>query len=159
MTIQKISIVVFIAAMSIAPVVMSKQTTEEHHHHGTPVLTAPSPDNRWATDEPLRRGMHAIRNAVADSLQAYHQKTLTAEQAGALANTVDENIRHMIANCKLEPEADAVLHGLIGQMAQGANRIKIDVLAKDGLPQIAGALVRYPDYFEHAGWQPVLEKY
>jgi hypothetical protein len=154
MPIHKISIVVSIAAMSIAPAVMSKETAEEHHHHGTPALTIPSSENRWATDEPLRQGMHAIRNAVADSLHAYHQKTLTAEQAGALANTVDENIRYMIANCKLEPEADAILHSLIGQIAQGANRIKTDVLAKDGLPQIVDALVRYPDYFEHVGWQP-----
>jgi hypothetical protein len=65
----------------------------------------------------------------------------------------------MIANCKLEPEADAALHGLLGQIAQGANRIKANVLAKDGLPQIVDALVRYPDYFEHAGWQPLSVKH
>lgn len=158
MTIQKVSIVLFIVTMSITPAAMSKNGAEEHHHKTSAPIAVPSPENRSVTDEPLRRGMQAIRKAVADSLQAYHQKTLTAEQAGILANTVNENIRYMIANCKLEPEADAVLHDLIGQMAKGANRIEVEASAKDGLPQIVDALVRYPDYFEHMGWKPLLKK-
>ena len=140
------------SAISTVSAFVAAESAIEHHHG--PATVHEVPDKQWETDEPLRRGMRTIRDAAEPALQAYRRKTLTAGDARALADTVEENVRYMIANCKLEPEADAALHDLIVQMLQGASRLKTDTMASDGLPQIVAALARYPDYFKHPGWQP-----
>lgn len=109
---------------------------------------------KWATDAPLRRGMEQIRNLVA-APQA-------AVAAGAAPNPADSRqlageIRHqvdeLIRNCKLEPEADAVLHVLIAGMLQGAAALAGESPSTDGLSRIQHALDQYPQYFAHPGWE------
>ncbi|HEX7025605.1 MAG TPA: hypothetical protein VF268_00040 [Gammaproteobacteria bacterium] len=148
-----VTTLILASAISTVPAFVAAESAIEHHHG--PATVHEVPVKQWETDEPLRRGMRTIRDAAEPALQAYRRKTLTADDARALADTVEENVRYMIANCKLEPEADAALHGLIVQMLQGASRVKTDAMAHDGLSKIVAALARYPDYFKHPGWQPL----
>lgn len=125
---------------------------DQHSHHAT---TLPNDGKQWATDKPLRQSMNAIRDAVQTNLEAWHKNELNNEQVAILTQTIEENISYMIVNCKLEPEADAALHGLIGQMLQGVKHMRLNTYADDGLPKIIDALARYPDYFQHPLWQPL----
>lgn len=122
----------------------------EHEAHATAGLTL---DNgaRWATDEPLRIGMQRIRDAAAPAIDA-GPHSLSKKASMALAAAVREQVSYLVANCKLEPKADAVLHVLIAELLGGAEALEQDPHAEGGLPRIAKALLQYPEYFEHPGF-------
>lgn len=136
-------------ALLTAPPVRA-QHAHEHEAHATAGLTL---DNgaRWATDEPLRIGMQRIRAAAAPAIDA-GPHSLSKEAAKALATAVREQVSYLVANCKLEPKADAVLHVLIAELLGGAEALEQDPHAEGGLPRIEQALRQYPEYFEHPGF-------
>lgn len=123
---------------------------DEHAAHvAIPQL---EPGQRWPTDEPLREAMLRIRAAVETSAQESDKGRLPANAAHALANAVDENVKFMIANCKLAPEPDAALHVLIGRMLNAAAALHKNPDAADGVPQLRAVLHDYSMTFDHAGW-------
>jgi hypothetical protein len=89
---------------------------------------------KWQTDAPLRQGMDNIRSAVAQGVQN-----------DALAKKVETEVAGIVQNCKLEPEADAQLHIVIGELLAGAE-------AQD-TARVKQALNAYGEHFDHAGWQ------
>ena len=107
---------------------------------------------KWPSDEPLRTAMSRIRAAVEPHATSHEPRQLTASEAGALATLVEENVAYMVANCKLDPRADAALHIVIGRMLNAAASLKKDPASPSGLPQLVGALQEYGTTFEHAGW-------
>lgn len=122
-------------------------------HDAGPAALVLNDGARWATDPPLRQGMARVRDAVAP-VAAVGRAPSRAE-ADALAERVRGEVSYMVANCKLEPKADAVLHVLIGELLTGADALAADPPAPEGLKRIVAALDEYPRYFEHAGWQPL----
>ena len=122
-----------------------------HDEHATQAL-ALNNGARWATDAPLREGMRRIRGAVA---HARAQGGFTPEAAAALAKSVRGDVAFLVANCKLEPRADATLHVLIGEMLGGAAALERDPASSVGMSQVLEALREYPNYFDHAGWVPI----
>lgn len=128
------------------------------HDQGAPAATALSLDDgkRWATDQPLRTGMLRIREAVEPVLQAHGQGRVSPEAAKALATSIQENVNYLFANCKLPPKADATLHVLITDLLSGAGRLVEKPGSPEGVALLAGALHKYPEYFDHPGWKPRL---
>ena len=110
---------------------------------------------RWSTDTALRSGMNGIREAVVRTLHGAGERPMTAEEATALTDTIQNQISYMIANCKLAPQADAVLHVLLGQLLEGAAALKQNAADAAALHTIIGALKNYPVYFDHPDWKPV----
>ena len=95
-----------------------------HQHHAPAAAAAQAvPAQRWDTDAPLRTGMAKIRTAV-DALQHYERGHMGPEQAVALATQIQEQVAYLIANCKLEPQADAALHVIIAKLSAGAQALK-----------------------------------
>jgi len=140
-------------ALLVAPPVNAQHDhAHEHEAHATAGLTL-NDGARWATDEPLRIGMQRIRDAAAPAIDA-GAHSLSADAARVLAAAVREQVNFLVANCKLEPKADAVLHVLIAELLGGAEALERDPHAEGGLPRIERALLQYPEYFEHAGWTP-----
>lgn len=138
-------------ALLMAPTVHAQhEPAHEHEAHATAGLTL---DNgaRWATDEPLRIGMQRIRDAAAPAVDAGPQ-SLSQEAAKTLAAAVRVQVSYLVANCKLEPKADAVLHVLIAELLGGAEALDRDPHAEGALPRIEQALRQYPEYFEHPGF-------
>ncbi|MGB5102420.1 MAG: hypothetical protein WBO04_03755 [Steroidobacteraceae bacterium] len=123
------------------------QHDHAHEAHATAGLTLNN-GARWATDEPLRIGMQRIRDAAAPAITA-GPHSLSKEAATALAAAVREQVNYLVANCKLEPKADAVLHVLIAELLGGAEALEQDPHAEGGLPRIEQALRQYPEYFDH----------
>ncbi|MFZ5619620.1 MAG: hypothetical protein ACOY5W_01195 [Pseudomonadota bacterium] len=124
----------------------------DSHAHGSPgEQQVPIPDGggRWETDEALRHGMAGIRELV-DA----HRRQGAGDYPG-LARGVRSNVDHVIGNCKLDPEADAALHAVLGEMFEGIALLegeKGENARGEGVERIARALDQYGRYFDHPGW-------
>lgn len=104
----------------------------------------------WATDAPLVAGMERIRDAVNEAAAL---PALNATSAAALAQSVRDQVNFLIANCRLEPDADATLHVFIAQLLNAAAALEKDPASSEGLPELQETLREYPHYFAHPGWQ------
>jgi hypothetical protein len=123
-----------------------------HHESGTgATLERPPGGGNWATDAPLRQGMQRIHAAMADALPAFERGELSTEAATAVANEVQAQVQFLVANCKLQPAADAQLHLLIGQMLAAADALAKDPFSSDGMPRLHQAVQLYGDHFDHPG--------
>jgi hypothetical protein len=129
------------------------------HHHGHDASTASLKlDNgkKWGTDEALRRGMAAIRQAVHGAPTPLHKGTAKPEAYVEVGNRIEAEVGRIVKECKLPPEADAHLHLVIADVVAGADALKG---AKDGkagragLIKVDGALKAYGKHFDHPGWK------
>lgn len=126
-----------------------------HAHEARPGKLQLDHGKKWATDEPLRRGMSAIRAAMAERIEAIHQNKLAAADYKALGTTVDQEVARIVAECKLEPRADAMLHVVIADLMTGAEAMQGKTKTKPaaGAQKVVQALNAYGKYFDHPGWQ------
>lgn len=127
------------------------QDGHEHHAPAAAVSQEP-PAQRYATDAPLRKGMAEIRTAV-DALGHYEHGHMGPEQAIALANRVQEQVAYLIANCKLEPQADAALHGIIAKLGAGAQALKTDAADLAAIAPMRDALADYQRSFDDPAFE------
>lgn len=137
-----------------APVQPAADAHADHAMHATAPADAaplPPPGQRWATDAPLRAGMARIRLAV-EALQHGLMGHLTEAQQKDAAAQVDAAVADMIANCKLEPEADASLHGLLAPFVAGAGAVRDGSFGQPELAAMQGALAQYPQRFDDKTW-------
>lgn len=123
----------------------------EDGHAGTPSMLRLDQGQPWATDAPLVEGMERIRVAVNE---AAARPALDTDSAAALARSVRDQVDFLIANCKLEPDADATLHVFIARLLNAAAAVQKDPASSKGLPELQQVLREYPHYFAHPGWQP-----
>jgi len=138
----------------------SNSDYQHSHAHNKHIASGLSLDHgkKWQTDAPLRQGMQRINDAVMKAVSAYHQQTLTQTDADELARQINKQVNYLVANCKLEPGADATLHVLIGDLLTGAARVSNEPLSPQGIPHLVKTLQLYTDYFEHQGWRGFTEK-
>ena len=105
--------------------------TDQHHAghaHEPPAQLALDHGKPWATDAPLRKGMDALRAAFAGRLEAIHAGTLAADDYSALGAKVETEVATLVAECKLEPRADAVLHVIVAERLAAASVGRFDRL-------------------------------
>ena len=134
------------------------QTAAHDHSAATPHKLALNQGRKWATDEPLRAGMGRIRGLVEPQLGAAHAGKLTPAQYRELATRVEAEVGGVVANCKLEPEADAMLHLVIADLAQGADTMagkNAKLRPALGLVKVAQAVNQYGSHFDHPGFKPI----
>jgi hypothetical protein len=126
-----------------------------HHHHGAASqqlqLDAGKP---WKIDAPLRRAMDNINGAMKQALPRIHRDRFTNADYRKLGETVDQEIAYAVANCKLEPRADAMLHLVIAELSAGAEAMqgKGRLSRHDGAVKVIEALHAYGRHFQHPGW-------
>ncbi len=145
------------AALAVAPALSSAQTTPAHEHaaHGKLALDH---GKQWPTDESLRAGMTNIRQLFEPQLPAIHGGKLTAAQYAELAQKVEGEVGNIVANCKLEPNADAMLHLVIADIGGGVDAMagkNAKVRPAQGAAQVVTALNEYGRYFNHPGWKSI----
>lgn len=145
----------FIAAAALAmAAAFAPAAAQDHAHHAIAAAAqAPVDGQRHATDAPLRKGMADIRAAV-DALGHYERGHMSADQALAEVATIERSIGGIIANCKLDPQADAALHGIIGMLGQGIAALKADPRDMAAIAQLRKALQDYARLFDDAGPLP-----
>lgn len=112
---------------------------------------------KWRTDEPLRAGMGRIRSLVGPQLGAAHTGKLTPAQYVELATQIDTEVSGIVAHCKLEPKADAMLHLLIADLGDGTRTMTGKNPTQSpalGLVKVAQTLDGYGSHFDHPGFKP-----
>jgi uncharacterized protein with PIN domain len=134
------------------------QTATHDHGAAAPHRLTLNQGHRWATDEPLRAGMGRIRGLVEPQLAAAHAGKLTPVQYRELATQVETEVGGIVANCKLEPKADAMLHLVIADIGAGTDTMA----GKDaktrpalGLVKVAQAVNQYGRHFDHPGFKAI----
>ena len=111
-----------------------------------------------ALDEALRAGMSRIRTLIEPQLAAAHAGTLVLAQYRELAVQVETEVGSIVANCKLEPRADAMLHLVIADILSGTDAMAGKNPKQDparGLVKVAQAVDEYGSHFDHPGFTPV----
>lgn len=127
------------------------------HPAGAPTRLALDHGKKWATDEPLRKGMTAIRGALAAKEDGIHKGTLSPADYKALGAAVEGEVATIVAQCKLEPAADANLHLIVAELLAGADAMQGKSATKPatGAVHTVQAVNRYGQYFDHPGWKPL----
>ncbi|MCK0510881.1 hypothetical protein [Aromatoleum buckelii] len=129
-----------------------------HDHDNGAAALKLNAGSRWHTDAALQQGMLKIRAAVEHSLPAVHGGTFTDDQYRSLGHTVENEIAYIVQNCKLAPEADSVLHGIIAELGDGVEVITGKKAVGDrskGVVHLVRALDNYGTYFDHPAWTRV----
>lgn len=146
-------------AMTAAPASAASPAAAAHDHAAaTPSKLSLDQGRRWGTDQPLRDGMSRIRSLVEPELDKAHRGKLTPAQYAALAQRIDTEVGGIVVNCKLEPQADAMLHLILGDMATGTQAMAGKTAQRkpqQGLAQVAAAVNDYGRYFDDPGFKPI----
>ncbi len=146
-------------AATLTCVVAVPAQAETHSHEGMASGKLSLDHGRkWATDAPLRDGMSRIRMLVEPQLAAAHAGKLSPAQYAALAGQVETEVGSIVANCKLDPKADAVLHIVIGEIGAGTDAMAGKTSKQrpqQGLIQIAKAVNDYARHFDHPALKPI----
>lgn len=140
-------------ALGATPADPTDHATHAHHHDAaadTQLQGRPG-GGRWATDAPLRTGMARVHSALVQALAADKGGGFDGASAQALAAEVRAAVAYMVANCQLEPAADADLHVLIGQMLAAVEKAEQAPADPEGLPALHAAVERYGEHFDHPG--------
>jgi hypothetical protein len=129
----------------------------DHQHDGGGVAKLTLNNGRkWSTDESLRQGMSRIRDTLEANLPAIHTGKTSPAQFEALAKKVNGELAFIVKNCKLDPQADAMLHLVLADIIAGADGMagKDKGLGRrEGALKIVQALESYAAYFDHPGWR------
>jgi len=151
------AVVLTAIALGASPNILAAESAAHNHSHGSaePTKLHLNAGKKWATDEPLRQAMNDINQAMAKAIPAIHKNQYGNDDYQALATTISENVASAIQNCKLEPQADAMLHLVIADLMEGAEtmRGKTSTSRHDGAVQALEALKAYGKHFQHAGWK------
>ncbi len=152
--------VTLLMALMVAPSRGADSNSHSHAGHVTGGLKLDR-GKKWFTDSSLRKGMTEIRAALAAKTDAIHRSTLPAAGYVQLGEKVNRSLSLIFKNCKLKPEADAMLHILLARILDGAAKMKEETNPAEqaeGASAVAAALAEYPEFFNHPGWQPMKKK-
>lgn len=131
----------------------------EHHHGdnagGGQQQLRLNAGKKWATDAALRQSMTGINQAMAAALPAIHQNRFGNADYEALASSISQHVAYAIEHCRLAPEADAMLHLVIGELMAGAEAMagKTAAPRHEGAVRVMQALKSYGKYFQHPHWK------
>jgi len=145
-------------ALGLSGAALAATGAAAHDHGGHQVKLALDNGKKWATDEPLRKGMASIRASVEGSLHEIHEGKLDAAGYNALADKVGAQVGGIVAECKLEPKADAQLHVVIAQMLEGVEAMQgkqKKVKRQAGAVKVLTALEQYGNYFDDPNWKAI----
>jgi hypothetical protein len=136
----------------LAGALSSATAAAQSAHEGHAAHTATAPAQRWASDAPLREGMRSIRVAV-QALEHYEHGHMGIAQASSTVALIDTAVNDIFANCRLEPEADVALHGLLARFLAGAEAVRTSQQVPVAeIAAMRAALARYPQLFDDPAW-------
>lgn len=140
-------ILVVLAAVGFFPCAQAKP----QHSHDASMKHVAVPAQRWATDAPLREGMARVHTALND-LRHYEMGHMPRKVALERVADIEGATSYMFAHCKLAPDADAALHGMLGPLLAGAAALKQNPDDKSAVDAMRKAVADYPRYFDDPAW-------
>ena len=155
-SLQTLCFIFVCTVLAVANTTASNAETNHAAHHthnkNTASMLVLNNGEKWKTDAPLRQGMQSINDAVIHAKYLFHHKNFTQQQAQKLAKHIKSQVAYLIANCNLEPKADAALHVLIAKLLASSDQLLQDPLSHQGLPTAVKTLKQYSIYFDHPAW-------
>jgi hypothetical protein len=150
---------VTLAALVFALGASAPALAADTHAHGAAAPSKLTLDHgkKWTTDAPLRQRMGEIRALLAPQLGPIHAGKLPSADYQALGAAVEQKVAAIVAECKLPPDADAMLHLIVADLVAGADIMqgKTDGKPAEGAHKVVTAANAYGRYFDHAGWKPL----
>ena len=132
---------------------------------GTPVAAAdkivPRSGQAMAplpTDEPVRKGMLAIRDLVRINHSPVTHRRMPPDHALRFAAQVKIEADRILASSNLSGEGREKLHALLKEIVTGIGAVakpEDGVSPLDGLVRADQALARYPAEFDDPTWRPL----
>jgi hypothetical protein len=156
----KAAATIMAASVALAFVPNAHAVTQAGHDHsvaGTPTMKL-NAGHKWQTDAALREGMGKISTVIESNLENVHGGKVTTAQYKAIAADINGQVAYIVQNCKLDKDADAVLHGIIGGISEGVEAMEggnKKVKPSAGFVKVAQSLDSYGKVFDHAGWKAV----
>ncbi len=156
MTLSILPIVLLWAAAAGAGNSTTPVAPHEHHAHpeahsaGAADTTAEG-RTMYSTDAPLRAGMLKIRELLSAPRPA------SAEAAKQLTDGIDAEVQQLFAQCKLEPAADAALHGVLALIIEGSAGLRVAAGDDHAWAKLQKALALYPKRFSNTGFETELD--
>lgn len=141
--------VVLLAVLAVAPGATRAQHDHAAHAHVTHPV--PPPAQRWAADAALRDGMGRIHTAL-EELRHYEMGHMDATMALDRVGLIEQAAADIFAKCKLAPEQDAVLHGMLVPLLGAAQKLKADPQDMAQVQAMRDAVTDYPRYFDDPDW-------
>jgi hypothetical protein len=128
------------------------QAAPQHDHaahaHGTAV--AP-PAQRWAADATLRDGMGRIHSAL-EELRHYEMGHMSEAMALDRVGLIEQAASDIFTKCKLTPQADAALHGMLVPLLAAAQTLRQHPQDVAAVAAMRAAVADYPRYFDGPDW-------
>lgn len=143
-----------VLSMITVPALAAESSGGHDHGNGVAELRLDN-GSKWAIDAPLSRAMTNIRNAMDKEVDAIHSDKLAEEKYAVLSKNINGEIAYMVENCQLEPEADAQLHLIIHDLAEGSEMMENKTNAQNGAVRVIGAIENYATYFDDPGFKPI----
>jgi hypothetical protein len=148
MMLRRFIAMVLLAALSGTPALPADKIVPRSGH-----AVAPLP-----TDEPVRKGMVAIRDLVRTNHSLVTHRRMPPDHAQRFAKQVKAEADKILAASRLSGDGREKLRALLDEIVAG-----IDAVAKpaagtdplDGLVRADEALARYAKEFDHPDWPPL----
>ena len=150
----------WLACVALAAVSAHGLAQDHGHGHGhdhaqdhaaASVSATAAPAQRWAADANLSHGMAQVRASVEALGHAEHGH-MGPGQVVVLARTMDGYIGDILATCKLDPNADAALHGVLAQLLRGTDALKQGESLPAALATMRQAREQYPRLLDDPQW-------
>lgn len=155
---KRVAITSFVLGLITSNLTAAEISAHQHEPGASPATPKLNNGKKWTTDAPLRKGMENIRAQMAAALPAIHTNKLSGAKYNALAQKTSNEVAYIVANCKLDPQADAQLHLIIADILSGVEAMQgktKDAQRQTGAVTVLGALENYAAYFDHPGWKPI----
>ncbi|HEX5959883.1 MAG TPA: hypothetical protein VFY97_01380 [Rhodanobacteraceae bacterium] len=145
------------AVLVCALLAPSVALAQQNSHHPSHVPEASSSQATFKPDATLSREMAAIRAAFARRLDSIRVGELNDAEYATLGRDLEGRLGTIVRECKLPPDADAVLHGYIARMLTAAGTMQRTSEPVERRREAALAVVvAYDDYgtrFIDPAWQ------
>lgn len=106
-------------------------------------VPVPEGHEPWTPDAPLIEGMSRVRGAVS-ALEAAPAPSAAADQRAG----IDEAIGYIFANCRLDPEPDAALHGVLARLMAASQALQADPDDAAAVASMRAAVSNYEALFD-----------
>lgn len=149
---------VLAAALTLPFATLAASPSAHDHGAAAPQKIELNAGKKWHIDAPLRQGMNALHKAVNRTLALAHAGKAQAADYDAFGAEVSKQVAYIVENCKLEPQADAQLHIVIGEILGGVDAAQGkegDKARAEGVVKVAQALNTYGSHFNHSGWKAI----
>jgi len=151
---RRMHVIPLLLAGSLAAFPAAALAQDSHAHGNAAEMTLTlNQGAKWETDEALRTGMTAIREAFAAAIEDVHADKLDGAGYAGLANDAETQINYIVENCKLPEEPDQQLHFVLAHMLEGIELLRTPGEGRNGAVAVIEGLNAYGEHFDHADWK------